>query len=218
MRQHDSQYGMVQEAPPFDLRAAYVAFPVFQESLHLLRQRPLPGVIDVESWPRLTRVEAGRVVGAFRFLGLIDFRGTPLASLQELIQTAENERTVLLGVLKRRYPVDIDKLVSMQYRELKERIEPLGVREETLRRAASFFIRAVMYCDVEVSGDLERRIRANRSRQGVTRGPRARKTVFALDGGGKVEIAVSVPGLPSERDIQLFTALRKLLDRHQKGE
>ena len=81
---------------------AYAPFKTFLSAIEVLEQG-VPDNINRTVWPSYSGVMISQVLGAFRFLGLINQDGTPTENLHVLVSDADNRKATLRGIIARSY-------------------------------------------------------------------------------------------------------------------
>lgn len=129
------------------LSAAYTPFKTFLSSLDHLKSHGIPNSIDRSFFQSQSGTMQGQIIGAFRFLGLIDENGAPSEKMVALVNSSEEERkTQLAGILKQAYTnlfeADLEKITPAQFDALFS-TEIYGVSGDTKNKAKSFFFFAL---------------------------------------------------------------------------
>jgi hypothetical protein len=131
---------------------AYVPFKTFLSSLELLEQGLPPHVIDRSVFPSFSGIVQSQLLGAFRFLGLIDAEGKPTPDLEKLVTEKDSRKANLRKLLERSY-ADLVKrdLTRMTAGSFQTAMREYGVSGSTFRRSVSFFLQAAKYSDLPLS-------------------------------------------------------------------
>lgn len=142
-----------------DINPAYLPFATFQSALQNLRDHGLPNRIDKSAFGTRSGADQHQIMGAFRFLGLInsnDETQEPLQTLHDAQANSQLEKDLLAGLLKVSYAQVFAKvdLKSATPAQLEEAIADFGVKGSTKTRAVRFFIKAAEYCNITLSGRL----------------------------------------------------------------
>jgi len=144
-----------------DLTPAYVSFATFRTAIQSLRSHGLPEVIDRSAFASRSGADQGRIIGALRFLGLVDENNRTTSQLSHLVEVAEGsdaEKDLLADILRRSYTrvfreMDLTTATPMQ---LAEAIGSYGAAGVTRTRAVRFFLKAAEYAGVEISPRLKK--------------------------------------------------------------
>lgn len=137
---------------------AYLAFATFQSAVQSLRTHGLPSKLDRTAWQSRSGTEQGQIIGAFRFLGLIDEgdRTQPdLKSLTDVKEGSEEEKRILSGLLKIKYAklFELD-LTTATPGQVATAIGSYGPTGATRDRAVRFFLKAARYGGIPMSSRL----------------------------------------------------------------
>lgn len=191
--------------------------------------------------PRLSGVNQSLVLGAFRYLRLIDDYGTPTQALQELLTSDGDDwqrrlRQIIVSAYDTVFTDGFDMKVATP-RELEERLSRAGVSGDTIRKCMAFLVAAARDAGMEVSPYLTSgRVIRNRTRGGrkarpiVAPRPKAEATQSpseeeqpyhdTLDAGHKTIVRALVDKFPEfdpnwSPDLQekWFAAFTKLMER-----
>jgi hypothetical protein len=137
---------------------AYISFTTFQSAVQSLRVHGLPDKLDRTAWQSRSGTEQGQIIGAFKFLGLIDEndRTQPvLKSLSGAQEGSEAEKELLSGLLKAKYlklfELDLKTATSGQVAAAIGSYGPTGATRD---RAVRFFLKAAHYCGIPMSSRL----------------------------------------------------------------
>ena len=141
----------------------YVSFATFQSGIQALRDHGLPVMIDRSAWLSKSGLDQSLMLNALKFLGLADATGKTQQALRELvdIEPHTDEAKHLLGtILRQRYDTVFDlDLETATPNQVFDAIGVYGPTGSTKHRAARFFIKAVEYCGITLSGRLTKGIR-----------------------------------------------------------
>jgi hypothetical protein len=133
------------------LTVAYVPFRTFIGALDSLAQG-VPHVIDRSIFPQMSGVTQGQVMGALRFLGLINAQGKPSAELHALATQKDKRKENLRRVIEHAYPELIQSDLSKATpSSLNQAFEKFAVTGETNQKAKSFFLQAAKECGIALS-------------------------------------------------------------------
>ena len=141
--------------------AAYVSFKTFQSGVQALRIHGLPEKIDRSVWISKSGADQAALLSAFRFLRLIDSKNVVQPTLEELHGASEGsaaEKEVLGSILRASYAelfeLGLETVTPTQFAAAIGNYGPTG---STRDRAERFFIKAALYCGIEMSGRLTAR-------------------------------------------------------------
>ena len=141
--------------------APYVSFRTLQSGVQALRSHGLPAQIDRSVWASKSGADQTALLGAFRFLGLVDSKGKTQALLRKLVDAQEataEEKDVLGDVLRQSYAdlfeLNLETLTPAQFAEAIGKYGPQG---STRDRAIRFFVKAAAHCGIKMSGRLTAR-------------------------------------------------------------
>ena len=199
----------------------YVPFRTFLAALETL-ERGCPNQLDRSVWPSSSGAIQGQLLGAFRFLGLMDEAQCPSAELRELIGKKESRRPLLRRILEKNYAT----LVAMDLsrtspHQLEEAMRQYGLTGATHKKALSFFLQAAQYAGLPLSVLLRAKIRGSGGGPRQRRAPAveavaaiaAGKTVH-LKSGGSVTLTTAVDLFSLSAEDRKFVF--ELIDRMQE--
>jgi hypothetical protein len=199
----------------------YVPFRTFLAALETL-ERGCPNQLDRSVWPSSSGAIQGQLLGAFRFLGLMDEAQCPSAELRELIGKKESRRALLRRILEKNYST----LVAMDLsrtspHQLEEAMRQYGLTGATHKKALSFFLQAAQYAGLPLSVLLRAKIRGSGGGPRQRRAPAAEvataiaagKTVH-LKSGGSVTLTTEVDLFSLSAEDRKFVF--ELIDRMQE--
>lgn len=137
----------------------YVPFKTFVTALDTL-EGGLPNQLDRSVWPSYSGAIQGQLLGAFRFLGLMDEGNCPTPALSELVSKRGSRRELLRGMIERHYRtlVALD-LTRTSPRQLDEAMRQYGLSGATHKKALSFFLQAAQFAGLPLSVLLKARTR-----------------------------------------------------------
>jgi len=174
----------------------YVPFRTFLTALETL-ERGCPNQLDRSLWPSYSGAIQGQLLGAFRFLGLMDEAQCPTAELRELVAKKDSRRALLRRILERNYAalVALD-LSRTSPHQLEEATRQYGLTGATHKKALSFFLQAAQYAGLPLSVLLRAKTRGagggqRRHRAPTADAPAVAKTVH-LKSGGTVTLTAAV--------------------------
>jgi hypothetical protein len=142
----------------------YLPFSSFLTALDQLAQA-VPTQIKKDVFPHHSGVLQGQLIGALRFLDLIDANGFPKGQKLEKLaveKSIENRRINLRVLLKSSY-ADVLKrdLARMTPSQLDAAFAEYGISGDTKKKAKAFFIKAAKFTGLAVSPLLTRRNRSS---------------------------------------------------------
>ena len=164
------------------LTAPYVPFTTFLNALDHLKAIGVPHKIDRQVFPTFSGVNQGQVLGAFRFLGLIDTFSAPTPNLHDVVDEAKR-KTALGIILKESYPelvsLGLTKVSPSQFDTV---LGKYGVAGATHGKAKSFFVKAAQFAELPLSPLLTRSTRNVGNRR--KKSSQGKGTVAEQNGGG----------------------------------
>jgi hypothetical protein len=214
--------------------AAYAPFKTFFSAIETL-EHGLPNQIDRSVFPSLSGVTQSQLLGAFRFLGLINADGRPTADLHKLVEDKENRKPLMRKVIERSYP----KLIALGLdkaspNSVDAELRNYGLQGETHVKAKSFFLQAAKYAEIPLSPYLQKVTRTSaprKRRPGVKPmgsdigNPITRSTQVATSGPSKQIMLENGVGLSLNASADLFNMtssdrafVLRLLDELEKYE
>jgi hypothetical protein len=161
--------------------AAYVPFRTFLTALETLESGGVPKQIDRKIWRSFSGLDQSQVIGAFRFLGLVE-GDAPTPDLRRLVEEKEDRPAVLRSILERSYSALVSHdLTKMTGTMLDELMENYWVSGATKRKAVTFFLQAAKYAKLPLSRFL---LSQTRSSAGLRRKRRTGAGEPQVDGRG----------------------------------
>jgi hypothetical protein len=139
-----------------------VAYPPFATFLSAIEgwSAGLPHRIDTSLWLSYSPAIRAQLVGAFRFLNLIDAEGKPSDTLKAMVRDKTNRKAILREVLRTSYSritsLDLTKISPRQF-DLEMR--KFGMKGETHKKVVFFFLKAARYAELPLSPLLGRKTR-----------------------------------------------------------
>ncbi len=129
----------------------YVPFKTFLTAIDAL-EAGLPNQLDRSVWPSYSGAIQGQLLGAFRFLGLMDEGNCPTPALADLVSKRGTRRELLRGLIERHYRtlVALD-LTRTSPRQLDEALRQYGLSGATHKKALSFFLQAAQFAGMPLS-------------------------------------------------------------------
>jgi len=157
------------------LTPAYVPFKTFTSVLDSFSTF-LPDTIDSTMWPSYSGGIKSQLMGALRFLNLIDDDGKPTQPLHALSTLSAEERPAAFkGVLKHAYgslmSLDLTKATPGSF---DGEMRKFGQEGETHRKASSFFLQAAKWAGVPLSPLLLKKGSLSGSRRKRPSAPKAK--------------------------------------------
>ncbi len=155
-----------------DTPPPYLPFPTFLAAIKSLRDHGLPTKIDKSAFSSRSGTDQRHIMGAFKFLKLIDSDDLPqplLKSLHDSKPNSEDEKRILGELIKSNYSAVFNSvsLDSATPQQLRDAIGSYGIDGSTRDRAVRFFIKAAEHCNIVLSGRLTR-VTRNRGDASVT--------------------------------------------------
>lgn len=198
----------------------YVPFRTFLTAIETL-ERGCPNQLDRSVWPSYSGAIQGQLLGAFRFLGLMDENQFPTAELKDLIARKDNRRVLLRRLLETSYAdlIRLD-LSRTSPRQLDDAMRQYGLNGATHRKAVSFFLQAAQYAGLPLSVLLRAKIRGGgpgkrRPAAAPKSTPAISKTI-ELKSGGVLTLTAAVDFFAISAEDRQFVF--DLIDRMQAYE
>lgn len=178
----------------------YVPFKTFLTALDAF-EAGLPNQLDRSVWPSYSGAIQGQLLGAFRFLGLMDEGNCPTPALGDLVTKRAARRELLRGLIERHYRtlVALD-LTRTSPRQLDDAMHQFGLSGATHKKALSFFLQAAQFAGMPLSVLLKAKTRtaafghkrvATTAATPETSGAALSKTV-RLRSGGTLTVSASL--------------------------
>ena len=156
--------------------APYVSFKTFQSGVASLRSHGLPERIYRSVWASKSGADQTALLGAFRFLGLIDSAGKTQPLLKMLVeaqQATTTEKQVLREILCLSYANVIElNLETITPAQFADAVGKYGPQGSTRDRAIRFFLKAADHCGIKMSARLKER---KRGASAKSNGPKPRR-------------------------------------------
>ena len=129
----------------------YVPFKTFLTALDAL-EAAIPNQLDRSVWPSYSGAIQGQLLGAFRFLGLMDEGNCPTPALAELVSKRGARRELLRSLIESHYRtlVALD-LTRTSPRQLDDAMRQYGLSGATHKKALSFFLQAAQFAGMPLS-------------------------------------------------------------------
>jgi hypothetical protein len=186
---------------------AYVPFKTFLAAIEGL-DRHMPAQIDSSVWPTYSGAIRSQLLGAFKFLNLIDDKGNPTAALKSLVENKTDRKALLRKIIEASYkPVISAGLQHMTPKMFDDLMDAYGMTGDTQKKVSSFFIQAAKYSEIPMSPLLLKRGRSGTSkRRRASEGQDSEGDVFHVEpstsqgssrtvelrAGGKLTLILSV--------------------------
>jgi hypothetical protein len=188
--------------------APYIPFTTFLSALDAVAANSVPNVIDRHSFPSSSGSTVNGILSAFRFFGLIDHSGTPLAALRTLAME-KNERKVNIKLMLEKYystvfalnlagatPPQLDQVFSTK---------TYNVNGDTKKKAKTFFLKAAQYAEIPVSKLLLKKSRASSPRKAGAKKTAAKKADGGGASGGTSKPATGGENTPTQGESRTIT-------------
>lgn len=200
--------------------APYLPWKTFFHSLDVFSQA-IPPKIYRSVW-RQSGLMQGLVMGAYRFLGLVEADDKPSAMLSVLI-APDTRQAAMAELLKVGYSsIFTHDLASMTIDTLNEEIEKYNVSGSTKKKAVTFFLQAAKYAGLPLSPFIQVRSTTGSRRRRMRNGedepeseiippPNGSEKIVDLNSGGTVTLKVSVDFLALSEGDRKFVF--ELVDR-----
>jgi hypothetical protein len=169
--------------------APYVSFRTFLNLLDRLQSGGIPQHIDRHYWGGFLAGSVGpQVMGALRFLGLINSESNEPTPMLERLVTPDMRKAALAEIVRERYAAVWDSGIDPQRTTPGHLESTMGrlykIEGETRRKAVSFFIHAAKFADIPLSNQLTANTRQRRSTSTSTRGARPKGGSSTSPSGG----------------------------------
>jgi len=165
-------------------KPAYVSFRTFLNFLEWLEEAGVPSRLDRTFWgERLSGATGIQLMGALRFLGLIDGSNRPQQKLQDMARNPDKRRAILREHLLRCYARAVQNLdlERASLGELQEQFRIYSIEGETLRKALAFFIHAAEYSGMQLSSYITKKTRTTKKINGARKRIRHTKRQLSRD-------------------------------------
>jgi hypothetical protein len=150
--------------------APYVPFSTFETALDKLGKMPtLPPKIDHTVFTSMAGAAKTQVIGAFRYLGLIDDNGIPSTALKDLTKNKDGRKAAIRELIEKHYPnISAEDLAGCSPGQIDAKLGDKGynISGETKQKARTFLIKAAEFAEMPISTLLKAR---------GPRGPRPRR-------------------------------------------
>lgn len=219
-----SRLEQMREKPP------YLPFKTFLSALDQLGPN-MPNRVEKDFFDSCSGAIRGQIIGAFRFLDLIDERGLYIGdvlkrlSLEKSIASRKsNLKPLLTSAYSDIYKLDLKRLTRSQFDSA---FTEYGVSGDTKKKAKTFFLKAAAFAELDLPPQLTRRhlINASNRKKKPTGSVKAENhatraqsigdpvmsETIKLKGGATVTVTVKGSLLKVEEDIEKVSAVMKLL-------
>ena len=185
---------------------AYVPFKTFTAALEGF-ERHMPAQIDNSVWPTYSGAIRSQLLGALKFLNLIDDLGHPTATLKTLVEDKANRKPMLRKILESSYkPVVSAGLQHMTPKMFDDLMDAYGMTGDTQKKVSSFFLQAAKYAELPMSPLLQKRRTGGTRRRRSSEDQGSSADIFHVEpsasqgnsrtvelrGGGKLTLILSV--------------------------
>jgi hypothetical protein len=178
------------------LTAPYVPFQTFLNALDHLKAIGVPHKIDRQVFPSFSGVNQGQVLGAFRFLQLIDHTSRPTPNLHKVVDDTQR-KAALQKILKEGYPELVALgLIMVSPSQFDAALSDYGVAGATHGKAKSFFVKAAQFADLPLSPLLTRSTRNTGTRR--KKSPQSKGTVVEQNGGSGIQVHRQPPAVSGD--------------------
>jgi hypothetical protein len=121
-------------------------------------ERHMPAQIDNSVWPTYSGAMRSQLLGAFKFLGLIDDKGNPTVVLRGLVENNGERKVLLRKIIETSYkPVVSAGLQHMTPKMFDDLMNAYGMSGDTQKKVSSFFLQAAKYAEIPMSPLLAKR-------------------------------------------------------------
>ncbi len=216
-------------APP------YLPYRTFISSLQKLAEI-VPPRIDRGIWKNQTGSVQSQIVGAYRFLGLIDELNKPTKRLHDLVAHRSNPKEHIRAILEEKYAEVIKHNLSAMTEALIDDYfeDVFEIQGETKRKSITFFLQAAKAVGMPLSNFLQSQVRVRttgtRRRKGNDEGdeieenredlqqPSGEAKTVELRSGGTLTLTASIKffDIASEDRSFVFELIDKLREYEQK--
>jgi hypothetical protein len=184
---------------------AYVPFKTFLAAIEGF-ERHMPVQIDSSVWPTYSGAIRSQLLGAFKFLNLIDDKGHPNMFLKGLVEDKANRKATLRKVIETSYkPVISAGLQHMTPKMFDDLMDAYGMTGDTQKKVSSFFLQAAKYAEIPMSPLLSKKRAGTTRKRKLTEGEEFDGDIFyasssaqgnsrtvELKSGGKLTLILSV--------------------------
>jgi len=134
---------------------AYIPYKTFYKFINGLQSTIVPNQIDKSIMLRMSGGDQSAMLGALKFLQLIDKTGKPSLELKQLIESNEDKRGPLLrAVLVRAYHFLFSGAINVEdttTSQVQEAFHLQGVTGSTIVKCIAFFLSAAKAAGIQVS-------------------------------------------------------------------
>ena len=218
--------------------APYLPFKTLLSSIESLAPH-VPNNVERSLFDSQSGAMQSAIMVAFRFLGLIDTKGTPSIALHALVDNPDTRKEEFRKVLERAYPELIALgLAKATPKQLDDAMEQYGVTGSTHQKAVTFFLQAAAFSGIPLSQYITRRkarmaarrrgtrtrlmevgeVVLNDQQNGDERGSSSSRTVELRSGGSLTLGAEFDPFIISAEDRTFIFGLIDQLAAYERGE
>ena len=154
----------------------YVSFTTFINSLNKLREIGVPNRIDASVFPGQSGSGIAALIGAMKYLGLIDEVGNPQKIFSQIVDSNDEDRGELIKpILLDRYKFitndgfDLNTATSQQ---VERAFRDQGISGSTVTKSVSFFLAAAALAGLKTSPH----VKAQKAPRGVAVARQKRRT------------------------------------------
>lgn len=185
------------------LLPAYLPFSTFRSAVQSLRAHGLPPKIDKTAWDSRSGADQTLIIGAFKFLKLIDDSDNTLPTLRSLVDSTENtleEKQVLKSMLLASYDTlfKLDLKTATPFQIVEAIGSYGGVKGSARVRAVRFFLKASNHCGIPLSSRLTKKLR---DRSGQNEGSQSDEADTASSDVGTVLNGAAPPKARKKRRV-----------------
>lgn len=209
--------------------APYLPWKIFLASFDAFAKE-IPHRLSRGSWQESGLVQ-GQLMGAYRFLGLIDNDDKPTDVLAALVEDDDDRPRIIGVLLEEHYPELLARdLKTMTMEMLNDLMGRYRVGGATRRKAITFFLHAAKFSGMRLSPSIQVRNSSPRRRRGQGNGnggnsnvippaTETQKKTVALKSGGTVSLLLSLDLLSlSEADRNFVLELGDRLNSYNQGK
>jgi hypothetical protein len=149
-----------------EAKPPYVSYKTFTNTIASLRESGLPDRLDRTVFPGFSGTVQVFLLASFRFLGLTANDGVPTATLKDLINHPENEKTIFAKIIKEKYAFLFNgnfNINSASTGQVTEKFRETGLGGSTIIKSISFFTNLCEDAGVQISPHLKSAARSVRT-------------------------------------------------------
>lgn len=194
--------------------APYVSFRTFLNLLDKLQSGGIPQHIDRHYWGGFLAGSVGpQIMGALRFLGLINPESNEPTPMLERLVTPDTRKATLAELLRERYAAVWDSGIDPRRTTSGQLETTIGklykIDGETRRKAVAFFVHAAKFAEFEISPHLIANTRQRRASSTSTSRSRPKGAADTPPSGG----SPPVEQLPPAQDSGPYAILHAWLNQ-----